>query len=163
LAQTLSSQVSQIQNNQGAVQGGQPAPAQPAGAGTQSNIQRHEVDHLIRSSNDITLQINNLKAAMDTLSRERRDAPAAAAPFADKNQQHQIADTMAEVKTIVKQMQATQYANGQGGGSRAATDCPTPNCASATHLIGLACLQVLLIGLYTLYTSRREAAAKKFY
>ena len=42
------------------LQAGQPAPPAPA-AGTQSNIQRHEVDHLIRASNDITQQINNLK------------------------------------------------------------------------------------------------------
>ena len=48
---------------------------------------------------------------MDVLSREKRDAPAAA-PFVDKTQ-HQLSDNMAEVKTIVKQMQAAQYASQQ--------------------------------------------------
>ena len=50
---------------------------------------------------------------MDVLSREKRDAPAAA-PFVDRTQ-HQLSDNMAEVKTIVKQMQAAQYASQQVG------------------------------------------------
>lgn len=51
------------------------------------------------------------RSSLDNLSRERRDAPAAPA-FADKSQ-HQLTDGMTEVKSILKQMQATQYANNQ--------------------------------------------------
>lgn len=43
------------------LQGGAPAPPVQQGGNRIPDIQRHEVDHLIRSSNDLTQQINNLK------------------------------------------------------------------------------------------------------
>ncbi|KAF6022683.1 hypothetical protein EB796_019013 [Bugula neritina] len=161
-SQQLATQIGQLaQQGAGVQQAGQ-VPAQPPATGTGTPaIQRHEVDHLIRNGNDLVQQLNQLKNSVEGIAREKRDAPPAPPSYEDQAGTQLIKNNVDEMKTILKQMQADAYVNSQKGGG--ASSCPEVSCLSTTYFGVFIVGQVVLLLLYSVYQSRKEAAAKKFY
>ncbi|XP_067940041.1 protein ERGIC-53-like [Watersipora subatra] len=159
VSQQVSAQIAQLQQAGGAVAPSGGTPAAPPAAG--QTIQRHEVDQLIRTGNDLMLHIGNLKVAVEGLARDKPNQPGKVPQFADTNI-HQTVDTINEVKLIVKQMQADAYAQKQVK-AVAGDGCPETNCVSTVYFGAFIVMQIVVFLLYNVYTSRKEASAKKFY
>ncbi|XP_067646729.1 protein ERGIC-53 [Eurosta solidaginis] len=157
------------------------AAVQPAGTGgaagvppvvtgsASATISRPEVDLLMTNQNTLLATAREIRALLsevhtrtDTIMQNQQRAPTAQVQAAG----YDIQSIIAEMRDGMNQVKQGMAHVGQKLGTPQAgaqTACPRGNCVGVTLFLSVTVVQLLLVFLYTIFKSRSEAQAKKFY
>ncbi|KAL9904968.1 protein ERGIC-53 [Glossina fuscipes] len=146
---------------------GQTGPQPSPSVGVGGTISRPEVDILISNQNTLLTTVRELRslvgdihARADTILQNQQRAPSGqvqATGYDIQSAIHEMRDGMNQVKQGLSHMsQKLPTPQGQ-------IACPTSNCVGVTLFLSVTVVQLLLIFLYTVFKSRSDAQAKKFY
>ncbi|XP_061398947.1 protein ERGIC-53 [Musca vetustissima] len=141
---------------------------QPPVVNVGGSISRAEVDLLVANQNNLLATarelrslIGDIHARTDSILQQQQRAPSGQVQSAGYDVQaiiNEMRDGMNQVKQGI-----THVGQKLGASPQAQTACPTGNCVGVTLFLGVTAVQLLLVFLYTIFKSRSEAQAKKFY